>query len=194
MPMSLPELPFSPRRGRGDQCGAVAGDERSRHNLDWDQGLVCLPVWFVVVRGYTHADFRARQHRSMLCARSGSKRKARVAKAFALLLESGTMYSVLLVSFRLKSIVMSRVLIATRLDSVGLVRTRAGSTKRPLSASAECASQSGGVLHVWLLCARCGKISVLNPAGCISWLTRRLSARPSTRCLSLCLSRSTARR
>ncbi|KAM5533212.1 hypothetical protein V8D89_013168 [Ganoderma adspersum] len=40
---------------------------------------------------------KAWQHRSMLCARSGSKRKARVAKAFALLLESGTMYSVLLI-------------------------------------------------------------------------------------------------
>nr|VWP00945.1 FAD-dependent monooxygenase DEP2 (EC (Depudecin biosynthesis cluster protein 2) [Ganoderma boninense] len=40
---------------------------------------------------------KAWQHRSMLRGRSGSKRKARVAKAFCLLLESGTMYSVLLI-------------------------------------------------------------------------------------------------
>ncbi|PIL36019.1 hypothetical protein GSI_01679 [Ganoderma sinense ZZ0214-1] len=40
---------------------------------------------------------KAWQHRSMLRGHSGSRRKARVAKAFCLLLESGTMYSILLI-------------------------------------------------------------------------------------------------
>ena len=96
MPMSLPELPVPSGDILGDLCGALVGNKRARHNPDRGQGLVRIPV---VVRGYTDVDVdsRTRQHRSMLRGHSDSKRKARIAKAFFLLLESGTIYSILMV-------------------------------------------------------------------------------------------------
>lgn len=67
--------------------------------------LVGVKAWYVLrsfLHGCMEVHFRARQHRSMMCGRSGDKRKARVAKAFLLLLESGTIYSVLLVRLCLR--------------------------------------------------------------------------------------------